>query len=168
MKGDPLELVASNLWQKLGFQWNKTKKPTPHGINSWQVYIHLPKGSLKCKEEPELGEHEAYEGPVELCYEESYHGDTIFLTVKSTYDGFHPENKAKGRLHYGIPSASYAELVERIKRAGPIGEKLLQQQRIGNPDVARFASWDLQLDNLEGLEEFLLSFINYQAAHSQK
>jgi len=156
MKDDPLEQIAQNLWEKLGLPWNKIEAPTHYGINSWSASARLPNGTLECKEYPEPGEVDPYEGPVELRYGEE---NKIILGVKSSYAVGYKEHKGKGALEYAIPSTRYAELVERVKRAGPIGERLIQQQRRGNPEIAQGASWTLPLDSFEGLEDFFYNFM---------
>lgn len=156
MKDDPLEQIAQNLWKKLGLQWNKIETPTHYDINSWKVQSRLTKGALEFKEEPEPGEVDPYEGPVELWYVEE---NAIRLGVKSSYAVGCKDHKGKGILEYAIPSEKYAELVERIKGAGLIGEKILQQQRRGDPEIIRGVSWMLPLDSFDGLEEFFYNFM---------
>ena len=154
---DLLEQVAQNIWRKLELPWNKLETTT-HGITEWKVQTNLSRSTLECIQEVELGEYDTYEGPVQIQYEEHHSDGTIWLKARSALNG---EN-AKGCLFYAIPSLGYAELLERMKHTGQLGEKLVQQQRSGNPKIVPSSSWRIQLDNFDDLEELFLRFIQYQ------
>lgn len=64
------------------------------------------------------------------------------------------------RLSYSTASEFYPEIVERLKLAGSLGERLLAAQRSGNPEIVSSVYGFINIGNLEGIEKFFYNFIH--------
>ena len=64
-------------------------------------------------------------------------------------------------LTYRTASKFYQEIVERLKSAGPLGEKLLAAKRSGDPETIVSVCGFIDIDNLEEIEDFFYNFISY-------
>lgn len=175
---DELEFVARALWTRFGQAWNKDRLAKRNQYDdAYHAGIVLPKGRVLEYTDQLLDfADETTHEPAELRYFEITEGGhplplpvptpkfLPLINVQSqtnvlAYSPLKP-NEGKRTLEYIVPSQRYEELMRRLQESGPIGQKLASAQRRGNPAIVEQVSAEIQLDNLEGLEEFIYRLIS--------
>ena len=151
---DPLEFVARDLWKRFGFVWDKRELAKSNSVDdSYRArcggFEYCDSLLTQFDDNPDL-----FDEPAML----SYRNHNVMIVVKSASNVFsfaERENSGKRSLYCSVISSGYDASVEKIRIAGDLGKRLLEKNRVGNPDVVGYGSWELSLDNFAGLADFL-------------